>query len=79
MYRDCTRLAWLTRLRLYVQIYRAQYAVAVKEMCERGTIEWSLAADRRLCHTCRIVRPLRSKVNSAVVADASLAITYALR
>eukprot|EP01043_Picozoa_sp_COSAG02_P010987 COSAG02_NODE_398_length_23118_cov_49.968939_14_plen_65_part_00 len=62
MHRDRTRLTRLTTLRLYVQIYRAQYAVAVEEMCERGTTEWSLAADRRLCHTCRIVRPLRSKV-----------------
>jgi hypothetical protein len=41
--------------------YRRQYAEAVDEMCERGASTWSAAAGRRLCHVCRIVRPLRSK------------------
>ena len=50
-------------------IYRAEYRVAVDEMCERGTKEWSLGGHRRLCHTCMIVRPLRSKHSPALAVD----------
>ena len=54
-----------------LQIYRTQYKLAVEEMCERGTTEWSLAADRRICHTCRILRPLRSKVCQCAASQAA--------
>lgn len=50
-------------------IYKAEYKVAISEMMTKGTPEWSLGGHRRLCHTCRIVRPLRSKHSPALAVN----------
>ena len=38
-----------------------RYAKLVEEMCATGAAEPASLHGRRLCHTCRVVRPLRSK------------------
>ena len=50
-------------------VYQSQYATALEEMCRTGTTEWSEARDRRLCHSCRVVRPLRSKHSPSLNVD----------
>ena len=52
-----------------VQVYQSAYATAIDEMCETGKTTWSGAGDRRLCHSCRVVRPLRSKHSPSLRLD----------
>jgi len=40
---------------------RRDYDDAMAEMCRSGRMEWYASRHHKLCHMCRIVRPLRSK------------------
>jgi palmitoyltransferase ZDHHC13/17 len=40
---------------------KAEYEAAIAEMCESGVEYYTRAEGRKLCHTCREVRPLRAK------------------
>ena len=40
---------------------KAEYEAAIAEMCESGVDYYTKAEGRKLCHTCREIRPLRTK------------------